>query len=33
MRGLINGKYEELHLGAHGLCDQCAEEMGFTEES
>ena len=33
MRGSIDGKYEELHLGTHGFCDHCAEEMGLTEES
>jgi hypothetical protein len=33
MRQAIKGRFEELRIGAHGLCDRCAEEAGISNES
>jgi hypothetical protein len=32
LRDAIKGRFEELRLGPHGLCDRCAEESGVPNE-
>jgi len=32
MRDAIKGRFEELRVGAHGLCDTCAEEAGVPND-
>jgi hypothetical protein len=33
MRQAIKGKFEEMRIGPHGLCDRCAEEAGVPNAS